>query len=169
MCHQSVLGLVCYHNCFFPPFFACVVCRLWNQNNDLNSLLWQTFFPDELYKFFITSCCYCFPIIFFYICIHFCYYSHECMYYMVMPKLTSWRKKEKKKNVYTLLIPEGTFRYYNCIYLSHIKITVINLLAIPRPDSEALGLQWTTVRAIIHKGWKHWWTFPGVAGLAKLF
>ncbi len=34
--------------------------------------------------------------------------------------------------------------------------------------SKALGLQRTTVRAIIHKWRKQWWTFPGVAGLPKL-
>ncbi len=35
--------------------------------------------------------------------------------------------------------------------------------------SKALGIQRTTVRAIIHK-WRKlgtWWTFPGVAGLPK--
>ena len=36
--------------------------------------------------------------------------------------------------------------------------------------SKALGLQRTTVRAIIHNGEniEQWWTYPGVAGLPKL-
>ncbi len=36
-----------------------------------------------------------------------------------------------------------------------------------KATTKALGLQRTTVRAIIHKERK-WWTFPGVAGLPQL-